>query len=121
MIVRREFSFDAAHQLPKYHGKCEKLHGHTYHLGVSLWGEPDEEGMVCDFSLIKTIVAENVLSCLDHSYLNDIIPNPTAENIARWVWEQLALPFKKVNCSLFEVQVWETADCSAIYRGEGQR
>ena len=90
MIVLKEFEFDAAHYLPSYNGKCEHLHGHTYKLVVKVEGRPDMEGMVMDFSLLKKIVQMKVLRKLDHKLLNDVIPNPSAENIAIWVWDQLA-------------------------------
>lgn len=48
-LISRDFKFDAAHKLEKYHGKCESLHGHTYRIRVTLCGEPDEEGMIIDF------------------------------------------------------------------------
>ena len=70
----REFKFDAAHNLVNYHGKCETLHGHTYRLAVVLKGEPDHEGMVFDFVELKKYVSDLVLSKLDHSYINNIIP-----------------------------------------------
>jgi 6-pyruvoyltetrahydropterin/6-carboxytetrahydropterin synthase len=84
-LLSRDFVFDAAHNLERYRGKCENLHGHTYRLRVTLIGEPDEEGMIIDFVELKQIVTQHVLSLLDHSYLNRIIPQPTAENIAKWV------------------------------------
>ena len=49
MLLRKEFIFDAAHNLVRYHGKCEALHGHTYRMAVVLEGVPDEEGMIMDF------------------------------------------------------------------------
>ncbi|MBP6333296.1 MAG: 6-carboxytetrahydropterin synthase, partial [Aminivibrio sp.] len=49
MLLRKEFTFDAAHNLVEYHGKCERLHGHTYRLAVVLKGSPDREGMIADF------------------------------------------------------------------------
>ena len=49
MFVLKEFEFDAAHYLPEYNGKCERLHGHTYKLVVKVEGTPDKEGMVIDF------------------------------------------------------------------------
>ena len=61
MIVLKEFEFDAAHYLPEYNGKCERLHGHTYKLVVKVQGTPDHEGMVIDFIRLKNIVKENVL------------------------------------------------------------
>ena len=56
MLLKKEFTFDAAHNLIKYHGKCERLHGHTYRMSVVIKGIPDEEGMIVDFLEIKRIV-----------------------------------------------------------------
>ncbi|MFO7152118.1 MAG: 6-carboxytetrahydropterin synthase QueD [Bacillota bacterium] len=119
MLLVKEFKFDAAHNLISYKGKCERLHGHTYRLVVVLEGVPDEEGMVMDFLELKNIVNEKVLSKLDHSYINDIIEQPSAENIAVWVWRQLEESVKRENCRLYEVQVWETETSGVVYRGEG--
>lgn len=88
--VTKQFSFDAAHFLTKYHGKCERLHGHTYKLEITLEGPVQENGMVLDFSLLKRIVQKQVLSKLDHHLINDILENPSAENMAVWIWNQLA-------------------------------
>ena len=118
MIVLKEFEFDAAHYLPSYNGKCEHLHGHTYKLVVKVDGRPDMEGMVLDFSLLKKIVQTKVLRKLDRKLLNDVLPNPSAENIAIWVWDQLAKPLYAENRRLFEVEVWETRTSGCIYRGE---
>lgn len=89
MIVGKEFTFDAAHFLPKYYGKCEKLHGHTYRLRVSVEGKIGENGLVIDFVILKKIVKEQVLDQLDHQCLNDVMPTPSCENIAKYVWDQL--------------------------------
>lgn len=118
MILIKEFEFDAAHNLIHYHGKCERLHGHTYKLVVKLEGEPDIEGMVFDFVELKNIVRSRIIDRLDHAYLNDIIRQPTAENIAVFVWEQLENELKKDNCRLYEVEVWETKTSGIVYRGE---
>ncbi len=118
VILSKEFKFDAAHNLIHYHGKCEKLHGHTYKLVVKLSGTLDKEDMIMDFTELKKIVKENVLNVLDHAYINDIIKQPTAENIAIWIWKQLFLKLKRDNCSLYEIEVWETATSSVVYRGD---
>lgn len=118
MYLCREFKFDAAHNLIHYHGKCERLHGHTYKLAVTLKGEPDSEGMVFDFVDLKRAVNEQVLSKLDHSYINDILPQPTAEYIALWIFNALEEPLRRPNCELYSVRVWETADSSAIVHRE---
>ncbi len=117
IFVSKEFKFDAAHNLIKYHGKCEKLHGHTYKLRVTLKGKENEEGMVYDFIELKRIVNERVISKLDHSYINDLIEQPTAENIAVWIWEQLSGILNGENHALYEVRVWETETAFVTYRG----
>ena len=108
MIVLKEFEFDAAHYLPEYNGKCERLHGHTYKLVVKVQGTPDHEGMVIDFIRLKNIVKENVLVHLDHACINDILPQPSAENISVWVWNKLKDLLHGDNYDLYEVEVWET-------------
>jgi len=90
MLVTKEFTFDSAHYLTDYHGKCEQMHGHTYKLKVTVEGEIQENGMVIDFALLKQIVKNRVLNKLDHKMLNDVIPNASAERIAVWIWKQLA-------------------------------
>lgn len=114
MLLRKEFTFDAAHKLEHYHGKCEALHGHTYRLAVTLKGHPDEEDMVFDFVQLKRVVKEKAVDRLDHAYLNDILGQPTAENIAVWIWRQIEEDVRRPNCELHTVQVWETATSSVI-------
>lgn len=114
MLLRKEFTFDAAHKLEHYHGKCEALHGHTYRLAVTLKGHPDEEDMVFDFVQLKKVVKEKAVDLLDHAYLNDILGQPTAENIALWIWRQIEEEVHRPNCQLHTIQVWETATSSVI-------
>jgi 6-pyruvoyltetrahydropterin/6-carboxytetrahydropterin synthase len=109
-----EFYFAAAHRLPRYEGPCFRMHGHNYRMFVSVEGEVDpRSGMVADFGRIKELVTEHVLSRADHRTLNDVLENPTAENIARWAFEALAphLP------NLVEVRLYEVPDCCVTYRG----
>jgi len=116
MLLAKDFTFDAAHNLINYHGKCERLHGHTYKLRVIVEGTPDSEGMIIDFIELKALVKERVISRLDHSYINEIISQPSAENIALWIWDELEESVKRENCSLYEIHVWETADSRVILR-----
>ncbi|MCX7941986.1 MAG: 6-carboxytetrahydropterin synthase QueD [Dictyoglomaceae bacterium] len=118
MFIIKKFKFNSAHNLLSYKGKCERLHGHTYELVIVVKGYPDKEGMIIDFLELKELVKKEVIDILDHSYLNDIISQPTAENIAIWVWNKLEKKLKKENCNLYEVQVWETSESGVIYRGE---
>ena len=118
MLLRKEFVIDAAHNLVRYHGKCEALHGHTYRLAVVLDGTPDEEGMILDFTELSRIVKERVVSRLDHTYINDVIDQPTSENIARWVWDQIEKDVSRPNCRLSSVEVWETPTSCATLTAE---
>lgn len=106
------FRFAASHFLTKYHGKCENLHGHNYKIVVTIEGPVKEDGMVLDFKIIKSTVNENVIDILDHTHLNDTIDNPSAENLAVWIWDKLKdkLPLKKI-------AVYETEDYSCEYAG----
>jgi 6-pyruvoyltetrahydropterin/6-carboxytetrahydropterin synthase len=105
----KEFTFDAAHNLVNYKGKCEHLHGHTYRLQVTVEGEKSEEtGMVCDFGDLKQLVQTHVIEKLDHAYLNDIVPLSTAENLAAWIAKVLDAPLKEKNLRLVRLVLWET-------------
>lgn len=89
MLVTKIFTFDAAHALTRYYGKCERMHGHTYRLEVTVEGEVDSNGLVIDFVLLKRLVKRHVLDHLDHHNLNDFFENPSTELVAEWIWNQL--------------------------------
>ncbi|MDP2625041.1 MAG: 6-carboxytetrahydropterin synthase QueD [Candidatus Peregrinibacteria bacterium] len=89
MFVTKIFTFDAAHALTKYYGKCENLHGHTFSLHVTVEGPVDSNGMVIDFVVLKRMVKRLVLNKLDHQNLNDHFENPSSENLVMWAWDQL--------------------------------
>ena len=109
MLISKEFKFDSAHNLIRYKGKCENLHGHTYRLRVTLKGMPDEDsGMIVDFGILKQVVVEKVVDILDHHYINDIIEQSTAENIVQWIWNELDKPLTTEKYTLFEIILWET-------------
>lgn len=112
LLVTREFSFDAAHNLPRYEGKCERLHGHSYRLRVTVQAPLDAwSGLCFDFHDIKKTVNERVVKVLDHQYLNEFLPNPSAEHLAVWSWERLK------DLPLHEIQVWETPTSFVTYHG----
>ena len=73
--LTREFSFEAAHALEGYDGKCREIHGHSYRLFVTVIGEPitDENspklGMVMDFGELKRIVNGEIVDRLDHAFI----------------------------------------------------
>ncbi len=116
MLLTREFTFEAAHHLTKLPTGPEPAHGHTWRLNVTLEGPVQSDGMVFDFVKLGEVVSKKVLKHLDHADLNRVIPNPSAERVALWVWKQLrGLPL------LSEVQVWECQGCSVTYRGGGEK
>lgn len=120
MILIKEFKFDTAHNVIKCRGKCEILHGNTYKLVVKLKGEPDAEGIIFDFLELKKIVYENVIKNLDHANINEIIEQPTAENIAKYAWNRLEKRLNTEGCRLYEIEVWETKSSGVIYYGENK-
>lgn len=114
MRLTKEFTFDSAHFLKDYHGKCERLHGHTYRLQITLEGPVQKNGMVMDFGDIKAAVNRAVIDLVDHNNLNDILEYSSVENLCVWAWDRIKpeLPM------LAEVRIWETATSSAIYSGK---
>jgi 6-pyruvoyltetrahydropterin/6-carboxytetrahydropterin synthase len=117
--IRKSFTFEAAHVLPHHPGKCARLHGHSYRLEVALDGPLQAEGPACgmvqDFETVSRLVKESVIGELDHRSLNELLENPTAEQIAVWIWRRLvpALP------QLTELVLWETRrSCVVLKEGD---
>ena len=137
MIVTARLTFSAAHRLHnpnrdaewnrRTYGKCDnpRGHGHNYALEVSVRGKIDAEtGMVIDLKQLKDIMRERVIDRVDHTSLNEDVEFlrgviPTAENLARAFWQQLA-PAVPVG-ELYEVVLHETERNSVRYRGEDER
>ena len=113
MNITKIFSFESAHKLENYEGVCANLHGHTYVLHVTIKGDVDKNGFVIDFNDLKSIVKNNVISILDHAYLNDIITQPTAEHIVIWIWDKL-----KADLNLHELTLYETKHSYVTYDGK---
>jgi 6-pyruvoyltetrahydropterin/6-carboxytetrahydropterin synthase len=110
--ITRDFA--AAHRVEDYPGNCERLHGHNWKVEViSRSSELDGLGMVMDFRKLKELT-DKVLERLDHEYLNEVEPfthlNPTAENIARYIFDEVSkgAPVHRVN-------VFETETSVASY------
>ncbi len=91
VLVSKEFTFDAAHHLHCYEGKCKNLHGHTYTVVFGISGYVDEIGLMMDFGDIKEIWKNDIEIHLDHRYLNETLPamNTTAENMVVWIYEKM--------------------------------
>lgn len=114
-----ETSFSAAHQLRGYGGKCEKLHGHNWRVNVYVTAEKlNEIGLAIDFTELK-MIAEEIISPLDHTCLNEVFPfteiNPSSENIAKWVYDNLKKKLSERNVQVSMVTVWESETASATY------
>lgn len=110
MIVSKKISFDAAHYLPNYAGKCSQMHGHHWVVELGVKGFVGEDGMVIDFTTLKNFLSQ-IKANLDHYLLNDTIPNPTAENVALYIkvkYYQQDWGFKEVQLAF--IKVWETED-----------
>ncbi|MFH1305151.1 MAG: 6-carboxytetrahydropterin synthase QueD [Candidatus Omnitrophota bacterium] len=118
--VRVTSKFSSAHKLRGYRGKCEDLHGHNWRVEVAADAEVlDETGMVVDFKAMKEALGR-IMSELDHKYLNELDHfrkfNPTSENIARYIYEEMS--GKNAGINMREVTVWETDSSSASYSGD---
>ena len=114
-----ETTFSAAHQLKGYMGKCERLHGHNWKVQVHVIAEKlNEIDIAMDFHDLKRL-ANEVVSTLDHTILNEIFPftekNPSSENIAKWVYDSLRKKLPDETIQLSAVTVWESEDASATY------
>ena len=130
--VTREITFCYGHRLLNYDGKCRHLHGHNGRAVITLEGDRlDDRGMLVDFGDIKREVQLWVDENLDHNMLlcrdDPILPvlqargervfvmaaNPTAENIARLIFERA----KGAGLPVREVTLWETPNCHASFDG----
>jgi 6-pyruvoyltetrahydropterin/6-carboxytetrahydropterin synthase len=117
MKISQAFRFEAAHRLPNVPEthRCYRLHGHSYRVEVQLDGAVNPHtGFVVDFFDLEGAFAR-ITSALDHRCLNDVegLENPTAENIAVWIWNRL----RPVLPDLSAVRVYETNECWAEYDG----
>ncbi|WP_405625026.1 6-carboxytetrahydropterin synthase QueD [Streptomyces sp. NBC_01396] len=118
MEIFREFTFEAAHRLPRVPDghKCARLHGHSYKVSVHVEAPVDPNlGWVMDFGDIKRAF-KPIDAQLDHYYLNDIegLENPTSENLARWIWDRMITELPDLSA----ITVRETCTSGCTYRGE---
>jgi len=117
MQIFKEFTFEAAHDLPNTPEghKCRRLHGHSFACEVVVAGPCDPQlGWLMDYADIQAAFRP-IWERLDHRYLNEVpgLENPTSENLAAWIWNELKprLP------ALVEVVVAETCTARCTYRG----
>lgn len=122
--VTKEFTFDSCHQLLDYVGACERLHGHTYKLQVTLEGVPDKRGIVVDFKDVSKLVKKGIIEPLDHYNLNDKLDfNTTAENMSVYFFDYMDCVIKQLSevekryIKVTKVRLWETPTSFATYKG----
>ncbi len=141
--ITKTIEWDMGHRIPNHRNKCSNPHGHRYRLEVTLEGlvnEVDghhEEGMVCDFSTIKELMLEKIHDPLDHGFMvyrhDSLLLNmfqsnsnhnfkiitvdfiPTAENIARWCFDQLN-PVIAENTNIVNCRLYETPNSFVDYK-----
>lgn len=131
--VTKRFHFEMAHALYEYDGLCRNIHGHSYNLQVTLFGEAkkdpghSKDGMVMDFSELKKVVNSQIVERFDHALMvNSLFPKskiallkqtteriiivdfqPTSENIVAYIAEILQQQLPK-DVSLFSIRLYET-------------
>jgi 6-pyruvoyltetrahydropterin/6-carboxytetrahydropterin synthase len=111
--------FSGAHRLKGYRGKCENIHGHNWDVEVFIGAETlDKQGISMDFRILKRKL-KGALAALDHRDLNKVRffrkNNPSAENIAKYIYTKLKKPVSSKDVHLKRVSVWETKDSCATY------
>ena len=114
-----EQHFDAAHFLRGYQGKCEALHGHRFRAVVKVESPRlNDIGIAYDFTELKQHLAD-ILSRFDHTCLNDVPPfneiNPSSENIAATIYNELHSRLAGAPVSISCVEVWESPQSRAAY------
>jgi 6-pyruvoyltetrahydropterin/6-carboxytetrahydropterin synthase len=122
--IKIKTDFAAAHCLREVGGKCESLHGHNFTVEVAVESEAlGELGMVIDFRILKT-KTQAVLQALDHRYLNELPlfkgKNPSSENLASYIFEELARQIDQQGYWVSWVAVWESETSRATYRRTGK-
>jgi 6-pyruvoyltetrahydropterin/6-carboxytetrahydropterin synthase len=119
-LLNVKASYDSAHFLRNYKGKCENLHGHHYVVEAGLaYEDVGEGGMAMDFTDAKRALRA-IANELDHQNINDLEPfttlEPSAENQARWIFEEMRRRLPEPDGEhLVYVRVWETPNQWAQY------
>ena len=118
-VLKIVTDFASAHSLRNYPGDCSRLHGHNWQVEVSVCSQVlDDNGIAIDFREIKK-QTKLVIKRVDHQYLNEIEPfdvlNPTAENIAKYFFDEVGLLVNNENVKVKDVVIWETPRSAVTY------
>lgn len=93
--IQKRLEISGSHRLNlDYDSKCSNIHGHNWIINIFMQAkELDNNGMILDFTVIK----KKIIDKLDHKHLNDVFDfNPTAENIAKWICDEIGEKCYKV-------------------------
>lgn len=117
ILIRSDFS--GAHNLRGYKGRCEELHGHNWKVEARFEKESlDNIGISADFKVLKKRL-KNILAKLDHTYLNKLKAfrhkNPSAENIARYIYNEVKASVRIKGLFVKSVSIWESDDSCITY------
>lgn len=112
-------SFSAAHLLSEIGGKCEELHGHNFKVEITAAAkELNPAGLLIDFRSLKKSLGE-ILEHIDHKHLNDLTffagINPSAENIARYIFVKMEQKVKTAGVRMIRVKIWESENAAVTY------
>ena len=114
MLLKIIRKFSSAHRLPQYDGPCYQLHGHTWKVVFLLEGPVQKNGMVYDFKVLKKLLDEQLT---DHQYLNDLVENPTAENLAPYLFNKVNTALQPLGLKLKSLELWENENAAAVFEG----
>jgi 6-pyruvoyltetrahydropterin/6-carboxytetrahydropterin synthase len=142
MRITRRLEFDAGHRIPHHDSQCRHLHGHRYAIEVTISGDvvatdaDPQQGMVADFSEVKSVVQQHIVAAWDHAFLAyakdkpvvDFLASipghrtvtfdapPTAEYLALTALRMLVPAFTAiygVRVCVEQVRIYETPNCWA--------
>lgn len=120
MEIFCDFSLQCGHELPNTpeNHKCHRRHrrhGHNYQIRLYVGGEIDPDlGWVIDYADVQNLWCDVVRSKLDHTWLNDTIPNATCENLALWIWQQLQ-PKLPANVRITKIRLQEYPTTGVVF------
>ena len=117
LTVERDFA--AAHHLRGYQGRCARPHGHNYRVQVSVVGqELNQQDLLMDFGQLKA-TCDEVIAELDHTDLNQhpvfVDANPSTENLAQYIFTQVAARLNQSPVQVAAVSVWESDTARVTY------
>jgi len=134
--ICRILEIDAGHRVVGHEGKCASLHGHRYKFEIYATADDlDNIGRVIDFSILKEVIGNWLEHNWDHAMIlweedpvaylwqSDALSdqkffalpyNPTAENLASYLFEEAEKLLKPYGVRVIKIVCWETPNCFAI-------